>query len=263
VTAAELFAKGGLVMYCISILSIYGMGVIFYKIYQFATSGIFDNTFVELALREVKAGDIARANRILSAAKGPVARIMRVSLECVANREISQKSREGEISRIGTADLRYLESHLRGLEMVASVGPLLGLLGTVTGMISAFARLESAGTRVDPSMLAGGIWEALLTTVFGLVVAVPAVVAYYIFDAIIEKVRLQMKDASTQVLALEDEFRRNEREVQRRDLLKREIEKREPGTVDRRREQAAGAAAPRTAPQSSNTLRLLNPRYTL
>ncbi len=84
---------------------------------------------------------------------------MRVALECVANREISQRSKEAEILRVGSGDIRYLESHLRGLEMTASVAPLMGLLGTVIGMINSFSRLSTSGTRVDPTILAGGIWE--------------------------------------------------------------------------------------------------------
>ena len=70
-------------------------------------------------------------------------------------------------------------SHLRGLEMTASVAPLMGLLGTVIGMINSFSKLSMSGTRVDPTILAGGIWEALLTTAGGLAVAIPALAAHY------------------------------------------------------------------------------------
>ena len=91
---------------------------------------------------------------------------------------------------------------MRGLEVIASLSPLLGLLGTVLGMIKAFVRLESAGTKVDPAILAGGIWEALLTTAFGLSVAIPALAAFYILEGQVENVRAQMKDASIRVLGI-------------------------------------------------------------
>ncbi|MFP6717413.1 MAG: MotA/TolQ/ExbB proton channel family protein, partial [Alphaproteobacteria bacterium] len=84
----------------------------------------------------------------------------------------------------------------------ANLSPLLGLLGTVLGMIKAFARLESAGTKVDPAILAGGIWEALLTTAFGLSVAIPALAAFYILEGQVENVRAQMKDATIRVLGI-------------------------------------------------------------
>ena len=72
---------------------------------------------------------------------------------------------------------------LSGLAVVAQASPLLGLLGTVVGMIAAFVQIETLGEMVTPSDLAGGIWVALLTTAAGLIVAVPAVIAYTIFQS--------------------------------------------------------------------------------
>ncbi len=163
-------------------------------------------------------------------------------------------------------------------------------------MVRAFSKLESAGARVDPSLLAGGIWEALLTTVAGLIVAIPAVAAYYIFDGIIERVRATMKDVTIQVLSLEDEFRKNEEELRRRAEQEKEMEierlrltelekhktelhvhqlemqRRQEEELSRLREQEERLREMedrlhqeiddvRSAPQSSTTLRLLNPRY--
>ena len=256
-TVFEFFHKGGSVMYVLLGLSIYGVSVILFKIYQFYNAGMFSrNNFIDQAVLEIRSGDIVSASRTLSTVKGPIARIMRVALDCVANREISQRSKEAEIARVGAADIRYLESHLRGLEMIANIGPLLGLLGTVIGMVIAFSRLESAGARVDPSLFAGGIWEAFLCTVAGLVVAIPAIGAYYAIDALIERVRSTMRDVSIQILALEDEFKRNEKELKRKEAVKREIEMRE---LEDRVKNAAVPA--RSTPQNSSTLHLLNPRY--
>jgi biopolymer transport protein ExbB len=231
--------------------------VIFFKLYQFWNAGLFSrDSFIEKAVAEIRAGDVAQASATLSRVRGPVARIMRVALDCVANREISQRSKEAEIARVGAADIRYLESHLRGLEMIANIGPLLGLLGTVIGMVTAFSKLEAAGARVDPSLFAGGIWEAFLCTVAGLIVAIPSIAAYYIIDAGIERVRATMRDVSIQILALEDEFRRNEKERRRQESVLREAELRD--LEDRVR---SVAAVERATPQNSSTLHLLNPRY--
>ena len=68
------------------------------------------------------------------------------------------------------------------LEIIAQVSPLIGLLGTVIGMIDSFNELELGGSLVDPSILAGGIWTALLTTAMGLIVAIPALISHYFFD---------------------------------------------------------------------------------
>lgn len=273
----HIFSKGGVVMYGLAMLSVYAVAVVIFKIIQFRKANVFDRSFIEPALKEIKQGDRNKAFRALADIKGPIARIMRVTFECVANRDMSPKSREAEITRIGSGDIRYLESHLRGLEAIATVAPLMGLLGTVIGMISSFSKLSMAGTRVDPTLLAGGIWEALLTTAGGLAVAIPALAAHYILDGIIEKVRATMKDVSVQILALEDEFRRNERLLAIEEAKRQEQERRAREEEDRRRmieeeqkkrlgieqwaEEQRKTASPST-PQKTSTLHLLSPKYT-
>lgn len=258
-----IFDKGGFVMYLILGLSVYMLAVLFFKAYQFITAGIFNTRYIDPVMLLVKRGELTDASKLLARERGPVARIMRVAIECVMNREITMKSRESEIARVGAAELRYLESHLRGLEMTSTVAPLLGLMGTVIGMIASFATLSQAGSRVDPSMLAGGIWEALITTVGGLCVAVPALAAYYLIDAQIERVRATMRDVTIQILALEDMFIRNEKEQEKREALEREERLR---ALREEREKvieitAAAATATRSTPQSSSVLRLLSPSY--
>jgi biopolymer transport protein ExbB len=230
-----LFAKGGVVMVVLGMLSIYTISVVLFKIFQFIAAGAFERGFIEPTMNAIRQGEIDRAQELLAKAKGPVARIIQVSMDCVRDREMLQASREAEISRVGSADIRYLESHLRGLEMIANVGPLLGLLGTVMGMVEAFSKLETAGTRVDPALLAGGIWEALLTTVGGLVVAIPAVAAYYIFDGIIERVRGSMKEVSLQIMMLENTFQKTERQSRKQQAEMRMKERQERERVERQR----------------------------
>jgi biopolymer transport protein ExbB len=254
---AVIFVKGGWVMYLIISLSIYSLGIVLFKTYQFVTSGALNTRFIDRVMMYVKRGELTDASVLLSRERGPVARIMRVAVDCILNREITMKSREAEISRIGSAELRYLESYMRGLEMAATIAPLMGLMGTVIGMIKAFAKLSEAGSRIDPSMLAGGIWEALTTTAGGLMVAIPSLAAYYIIDSLIERVRATMRDVTIQVLALEDMFIRNEREQEKREAIEREEKARK--LIE---EQEKELSTPRGAPQSSSTLRLLSPNYT-
>lgn len=259
-----LFEKGGVVMYGLAALSVYAVAVVIFKVIQFRKSNVFDRSFIEPALKEIKQGDRAKATKTLADIQGPVARIMRVTFECVANREMSQKSREAEIMRVGSGDVRVLESHLRGLEMTAAIAPLMGLLGTVMGMISSFSKLSLSGTRVDPTLLAGGIWEALLTTAGGLAVAIPALAAHYVLDGIIEKLRATMKDVSVQILALEDEFRRNERLLAVEEAKRIEAERRAAAESDRKKREDAEKWAEeqrRGAPQKTSTLHLLSPKY--
>jgi biopolymer transport protein ExbB len=257
-----ILQKGGLVMYGLAALSVYAVAVVIFKILQFKKANVFDRSFIDRALLEIKQGDRDRATKVLAGIKGPIARIMLVTLECVANREMSQKSKEAEILRVGSGDIRYLESHLRGLEMTASVAPLMGLLGTVIGMIGSFSRLSLSGTRVDPTILAGGI-----------AVAIPALAAHFILDGIIERVRATMKDVSVQILALEDEFRRNERQLAIEEARRAEAARKAEDEASRRsreeddlrkRQQAESWAEEqrRNAPQKTSTLHLLSPKYT-
>lgn len=260
----SIFHRGGFVMYALALLSVYAITVIVFKIWQFKKSNVFDRSFIEPVLRDIKQGDRTQATKTLETIKGPVARIMRVTFECVANREMSQKSKEAEIARVGAADIRYLESHLRGLEMTAMISPLMGLLGTVIGMINSFSKLSAAGTRVDPSILAGGIWEALLTTAGGLAVAIPALAAHYILDGVIEKVRATMKDVTVQILALEDEFRRNERLFAIEQAKKAEEERKkqeEEMKKQRAKAEEVSEEQRQAAPKKMSTLHLLSPKY--
>lgn len=260
-----LLQKGGVVMYGLAALSVYAVAVVIFKVVQFRKANVFDRSFIDPALKEIKQGDREKATKTLAGIAGPVARIMRVTFECVANRDMSTKSREAEIMRVGSGDLRVLESHLRGLEMTAAIAPLMGLFGTVMGMIGSFSKLSLSGTRVDPTLLAGGIWEALLTTAGGLAVAIPALAAHYILDGIIERVRATMKDVSVQILSLEDEFRRNERLLAAEEAKRIEKERMSLLSAEKKKKEEAEKWAEeqrRTAPQKTSTLHLLSPKYT-
>lgn len=266
----ELLLKGGLVMLVLGILSVYALGVIVWKIVQFQRSGALKTDFIEPAMQHVKEGEYTDAEAMLKEKKSPIARVMLTAIRCVLNRDMSIKSRESEIARVGTAEVQVLESHMRGLEMVSNTAPLLGLLGTVMGMITVFATLSDAGGRVDPALLAEGIEQALVTTVGGLIVAIPAVAAYYLLDGKIEKIRTGMRDVSIQILALEDVFMRNEQEQQRREMInqqeaiRKEQEALEQLNNEQRKlkeEQESLLERVRTTAQSSSTLQLLNPSY--
>ncbi|MDP1670958.1 MAG: MotA/TolQ/ExbB proton channel family protein, partial [Alphaproteobacteria bacterium] len=102
--------------------------------------------------------------------------------------------------RVGGNQLVGMQSYLRWLEVIGNIAPLLGLLGTVMGMITAFQQLEIAGSKVDPSVLAGGIWEALLTTQVGLMVAIPVVTVLNLLENRLEQYRQDMRDVSARLM---------------------------------------------------------------
>jgi biopolymer transport protein ExbB len=199
-SVASLLEQGGPVMIVLLILSILAVTIILLKLFQFARSGLRRLSFVEDVLSLVKQGNFNKALEKLKQQKTPVAKVMACAIECGKDPTMTTKDVEAEISRVGSIEIRELESWLRGLSSIAHLSPLLGLLGTVTGMIAAFMNLEAAGSRVDPSILSGGIWEALLTTAFGLTVAIPAMAAFYYLEGEVDNVRSSMKDVSILVL---------------------------------------------------------------
>lgn len=206
--ALSLFDKGGVVMVILFALSLLALTIVLYKAWQFWQWKVLDKSFVEPALRELTAEDPDpdAALALLKRNDTPLSRVMQSTLTCMFNEHLNADKREAEIQRVGNQEVSRLESFMKGLELTAQISPLLGLLGTVIGMINAFSRLEGGGSRVDPSVLAGGIWEALLTTVGGLSIAIPALAAYYMLDAVIEKVRQSMKDVTVRMLALESQL---------------------------------------------------------
>ena len=201
-TGIGLLDKGGPVMLILLALSVVALTIILVKIYQFSRSRLLRTEFIDQAVLLLHNDGPDTTLLALAETPHPVARVMETTLRTSTNTSLSIEDRDTEISRVGSAEIRNLENYLRGLEVIANLSPLLGLLGTVLGMIKAFVRLESAGTKVDPAILAGGIWEALLTTAFGLSVAIPALAAFYILEGQVENVRAQMKDATIRVLGI-------------------------------------------------------------
>jgi biopolymer transport protein ExbB len=104
---------------------------------------------------------------------------------------------EKQVSFIGTKQIRGLEKGLGVISLISVIAPLLGFTGTVTGMISAFMVIANhGGSRVDPSMVAGGIYEALITTAGGLFVAIPSHVALHFLEDRLDEIAMRLKDVA-------------------------------------------------------------------
>ncbi len=194
-----LVGAGGPVVALLLAISVATLALVIAKIVQFAQLRIADARPVQNGLAAYRAGDRRQALAILNASRNPAAQVAAGAIrELPAAGSRTDLLRE-EIGRRAAAQIEALRSHLRTIEVVATLSPLLGLFGTVLGMIDAFRAMEAAGSRVDPAVLSGGIWEALLTTAVGLAVAVPSVAAVNHFDRRVEQVTHLMEDAVTQV----------------------------------------------------------------
>ena len=199
--AMDLIAVGGPIIVILVALSLISLAIILAKIIQFVFLNVSARSFVQRAADQLKVGDTNGALDLLHRRRGPVARVMEAAVRGKAIGADEAITRE-EVTRVAQRQLEGLEAGLPYLSLIATISPLLGLLGTVLGMIDAFQQLEGAGDRVDPAILSGGIWEALLTTAAGLSVAIPAAAVFTWLQRTVDVVSERMEDAATRVFTV-------------------------------------------------------------
>ncbi|NPV11463.1 MAG: MotA/TolQ/ExbB proton channel family protein [Ignavibacteria bacterium] len=188
------FLKGGLLMWPILLCSIITIGIVIERYFVLRQASVNVPRFM-IQIRELmKKGDIVEAINYCSEYNSPIANIIRKGL---SKYHFGMERIKESIESAGKQEIYKLEKGLSVLATISGVAPLLGFLGTVTGMISAFMRIESLGGNASPSDLAGGIWEALLTTAFGLSVGIIAYLFYNYFVTRINKLISEMEITST------------------------------------------------------------------
>ncbi len=196
-----LFADGGFMMYPLVLCSMIAFGVMIAK---FFTLHIAHRGTANV-LREVEetamSGDLEGALQIAQETPGPAAAILLAGLRRIRSKTLAAGELEAAVATTGTIELGFLERGLVILATIANVAPLMGFLGTVAGMILAFAAIEEAGN-VEPTLVAGGIKVALLTTAAGLVIAVPVNIAYNFFVTRIDQLIVDMEHGAQKILNL-------------------------------------------------------------
>lgn len=198
----ELLGTGGPVIALLALMSAMSLTLIGVKLAQLwrVRSGEDMRTS---ALEHWKGGDRHAAMAAVSDGGSPADRVMSYAMQAL-NSGLKGPRLEGELLRRGNEEVAQMNSLIRLLELVAMVSPLLGLLGTVLGMIQSFQELELAQGAANASVLAGGIWQALLTTAAGLLVAIPAAIAAGLFAARIEGAALHIESAVGQLLLINE-----------------------------------------------------------
>jgi len=181
-----LYDLGGPVVALLAALSVVAVAIILFKIWKFAAIGLGRHGKLDRALKHWIAGDRAVAIDLTARLKSPSARATLHAMRGQSSHPETADLVREDVERVAIDELAKARSLIRVLETIGQVAPLLGLFGTVIGMIEAFQALQSAGASVDPSVLAGGIWVALLTTAVGLAVAIPASLCASWLDARVE-----------------------------------------------------------------------------
>jgi biopolymer transport protein ExbB len=196
-----LFADGGAMMYPLVLCSLIALGVIIAKAWTLWLAHKSAKKVLSRVEEAARGGQIDEAIRIASETTGPTAAILLAGLRRIRLGTVGEDEVPRAVNTTGAIELGFLERGLVILATVANVAPLMGFLGTVAGMILAFAAIEAAGD-VDPSLVAGGIKVALLTTATGLTIAIPVNIAYNYFVTRIDSLILAMEQGTQQILNL-------------------------------------------------------------
>lgn len=175
-----VFDLGGPVVIVLLVVSVVTTSVVLYKLWQFAAVHVGRHQALSAAVKAWDMGDRSQARETLTRSRSYLAPLVEAAFDGLDRVRLQAMCEERFV---------LLERGFRYLESVAQLAPLLGLFGTVLGMIDAFQSLQAAGAQVDPSILAGGIWVALLTTAVGLVVAMPTALALAWFEGRMERER--------------------------------------------------------------------------
>ncbi len=201
--AGRIYGLIGPVGAVLVVLSIVSLALILLKVMALLATRRGAAKPIEAALAALEGGEgreVARTLAALGRSRHPVAVLVRAGAGLV--REGAGRAQtEARVRALAQHEFARLKRHNGLLELIGLIAPLLGLLGTILGMIEAFQALQTSGSEADPAILAGGIWEALLTTALGLVVAIPAIVAFHLAESRSERLRAEASVALGRLFA--------------------------------------------------------------
>jgi len=196
----QVFLSGGPVMWPILLCSVFALAIILEKFWHLNKIKIDTQEFLSAILDKMKRHETKEALQICDTTKSPISHILKAG---ILKYDRTRAQIKEAIEDASLYEIPRLEKNLSALATIAHISPLLGLLGTVTGMVRCFQTIQAKATSfhpVSPGDLAGGIWEALLTTVAGLIVAIPTYVAYNFLVNRINSFVLDMEKASTELV---------------------------------------------------------------
>ncbi len=210
----EFIRKGGIFMYPILLCSIVGLAIFLQKIWMLRVKRIIPEQFLDTLYGFLSQGKISEAI-VLSRTNG--SSTARIALTALENSNKSKEELKEEIEAAGRKEAQELGRYIEGLGAISNASTLLGLLGTISGMIKIF-KVISEQTIVNPPSLAAGISEALYTTAFGLLVAIPAFIAYKYTSGKADGIISDMEDEGKRIM--EEVLLANERREKAREIAR-------------------------------------------
>lgn len=196
----QIFLAGGPIMWPILLCSVFALAIAIEKFWHLHKINIDTQEFLNKVVNKMKHHETKEALQICDGVKSPIANILKAG---ILKYDRPRPQIIESIEDASLYEIPRIEKNLTTLATIAHITPLLGLLGTVTGMVRCFQTIQLKATTfhpVSPGDLAGGIWEALLTTVAGLIVAIPTFVAYNYLASRINHFILEMEKASTELV---------------------------------------------------------------
>ena len=194
----QLFQDGGWAMYPLLLLLIIGIAVAIERLYNLSRAAINAEDFFKSLEEAIKSGGPDQAAQLCSETPGPVASVIHAGLLRI---DRGLEHVEKAVDNFGAVEMAFLERGMVWLSTVANLAPMIGFLGTVSGMINAFQAIKEAGD-VEPSMVAGGISEALITTAAGLIVGILIQFCYNFFASRIDKIIADMTEQTAAFIDL-------------------------------------------------------------
>ncbi|MDD5567964.1 MAG: MotA/TolQ/ExbB proton channel family protein [Candidatus Omnitrophica bacterium] len=195
----SLFIKGGFLMWPIALCSVISLTIILERLYYFHNTRLKVRNLSERVHLLLKNNKPEEAFSSAEEDRSFLGRFLCVGLK-VMNQPAEEKQKI--LRRAGSRELEQADARLRVLSVIGNISTLLGLTGTVTGMIQTFMKIEKIGGIAEVTVLAGGIWEALLTTAAGLFVAIPTLIFYHYFEGAVDNRAIQMKNAASDIFSI-------------------------------------------------------------
>lgn len=195
----NIIIQGGILMWPIMMCSVIGLAIIIERIFVLRRADIDTREFMDVMRQVLRQNRIREAVEICDETEAPVARILKAG---ILKHDRSKEDIREAIEEAGRFEIPRLERHLSALATCSTIAPLLGLLGTVQGMIKAFSQIQNKRGQVNPSDLAEGIGNALITTAAGLTVAIPILVVHNYFITRVDNMVLEMELSSSELIEL-------------------------------------------------------------
>lgn len=203
----DFLAKGGVLVIPILFCSVVALAIFLERIIRFMRMSKRGSGLEYKVAEKLKRNNDREALEVAGASDSPMGRVLVQAMEVKGQ---DRETLETVIAHATDEEVRSLSKYLQALATIGNIAPILGLLGTVIGMIKAFMVIQEMGGKVNAAVLAGGIWEAMMTTALGLSVALPAMIAHSYLLSRVDKYEARLQDGSVTFIKTVSNLRNGE-----------------------------------------------------